>query len=246
MEWFGERLREAASACLLLTRLPVWRLRLDPPRDNAASVWAYPLAGALAGAIGALVFASAHALGIAALPAAALTLAAQLLVTGGLHEDGLADLADGFGGGQSRERKLEIMRDSRVGSYGALALVMSTLLRATAIAATERPVLWLIVAGTLSRAAMLALLATTPAARNDGLAAALRSPPRAAVLTGLAIAAGSALFLPHFLLAITVCAVVTLALRELAHRQIGGQTGDVLGACAVLNECALLTLSTIS
>ncbi len=243
MSWVPNRLRELAAACMLLTRLPIWRLHTTPPANPRTAVWAYPLVGALIGLIGAVVFGVLHQLGVPALPTAALSLTAQLLATGALHEDGLADMADGFGGGADRSRKLEIMRDSRIGAYGTLALVLSTILRITALAVTAHPLLWLIVIGAMSRAAMLGLLATTPPARRDGIAAALRSLPRVAVGFAMAMAVMAGLLLPYGLLAMALCVGVTFGLRWLTLRQIEGQTGDVLGACAVLSECALWCLA---
>ena len=228
---------------MLLTRLPVWRLKLAMPRSQTASVWAYPVVGALVGLIGAGVWALCHVAGLHAWPSAVITLVAQLLTTGALHEDGLADLADGFGGGRDRQRKLEIMRDSNIGSYGALALTLSSLLRISAIAGLADPTLWLIAAGALSRTAMLALLATTKPARRDGIAATLRDLPKPSVLIGLALGLALASTLPYPMLAIAFCGTVSFALRWLTLRQIDGQTGDVLGACAVLAECAIWSIA---
>lgn len=234
-----EFLRQFIAACMLLTRLPVYRLNLALPRSHTAEVWAYPLVGAVVGGIGAAVFCLTRFAGIADLPAALLTVTAQMLVTGALHEDGLADLLDGFGGGSDRRRKLEIMRDSRIGAYGTLGLIISTGIRVTALAAVAHPVIWLIVIGAMSRSAMLGLLATTKPARRDGIAASLRDAPKLAVAVGLAIGVASALISPHPILAFGVSAAVTVWLRWLSLRQIDGQTGDVLGACAVLSECAI-------
>jgi adenosylcobinamide-GDP ribazoletransferase len=97
--------------------------------------------GALVGACGALAYWGAAAVGLPPFVAGVLAVAATLLVTGALHEDGLADTADGFGAGVTRERKLEIMRDSRIGTYGVAALVLSILLRAGAVASLVEPVL---------------------------------------------------------------------------------------------------------
>ncbi|MDZ7905514.1 MAG: adenosylcobinamide-GDP ribazoletransferase [Cypionkella sp.] len=123
-------------ALMLLTRLPAGHLAQagDPP-PLARAVWAYPIVGALVGAMGAGVLVGAATLGLAPSIAATLALAVCILATGGLHEDGLADVADGFGGGQDRARKLEIMRDSRIGSYGTLALILSLALRVQILAA---------------------------------------------------------------------------------------------------------------
>ncbi len=90
------------------------------------------------GLIGAVVYVLAHRAGLPAWPAAALSVAATLFATGCLHEDGLADTADGFGGGKTREQKLDIMRDSRIGTYGVCALALSLLIRVSALASLLR------------------------------------------------------------------------------------------------------------
>jgi adenosylcobinamide-GDP ribazoletransferase len=241
------RLREFAAALMLLTRLPIWRLQWEMPIRPSDALWAYPLVGTLVGAIGAAIFALCRHVG--PLPAAVLTVAVQVLIIGAMHEDGLADMADGFGGGTGRERKLEIMRDSRVGSYGALALCLLTLLRVSALAQATQPWVALIVAATLSRTAMLAVLATTPAARRDGLAAALADFNRAPVLAGGAIALLVALAMLPLASVVAACALalaIAALIRWLALRQIGGQTGDVLGGVCALTEAALLLLLSAS
>ncbi|MBF0335337.1 MAG: adenosylcobinamide-GDP ribazoletransferase, partial [Alphaproteobacteria bacterium] len=120
-------------AAVFLTRLPLPHLR-DPARPLAACMWAFPLVGAVLGLTAGACFAGLASL-LPPLPAALVALALLVLATGGLHEDGLADLADGFGGGRDRDHRLEIMRDSRTGSYGALAVGFSLALRAAALAA---------------------------------------------------------------------------------------------------------------
>lgn len=243
-----ERLRELVSALMLLTRLPVWRLHLPMPAQPSRAVWAYPLVGALIGAAGAAVFAAASHAALAPWVAALLALCTQMLLTGALHEDGLADMADGFGGGRDAARKLEIMRDSRVGSYGVLALIMAVALRAASLAASAAPAkaaASLIVAGTLGRAAMLAVLATAKPARADGLAASLARPPITATASGLAIALVASCGMLGAHRAILACGAALLGallIRWLTLRQIGGQTGDVLGACAVMVETLVLLL----
>ncbi|HEY0836205.1 MAG TPA: adenosylcobinamide-GDP ribazoletransferase, partial [Azospirillum sp.] len=132
-------LDEIALATVFMTRLPI-RLRLDPEVDlHARSMGWFPLVGAGVGLLAGGVYALTVWLNLPPTAAALLALAASAWVTGALHEDGLADVADGFGGGRSRERKLEIMRDSRVGSYGVLAVVFSVGLRASALAALADP-----------------------------------------------------------------------------------------------------------
>lgn len=228
----------------LLTRLPVAHL----PAAAAPGIWAYPVVGLGVGALGAAAYWAGHALRLPPLVAALWSLAAMTLATGGLHEDGLADTADGFGGGATRARKLEIMRDSRIGSFGALALVLSIAIRAASLAAladTARVAPALIAAGALGRAAMLVPVVLLPPARADGLAAGLGKVPHPQAALGgtLAVAASFAL-LPAMPAAVAVLAAlaVGLGMAALAWRQVEGHTGDVLGATEMLAECAILSV----
>lgn len=233
---------------MLLTRAPAgWLIGHEAP-DPARCLWAYPLVGGCVGAAGTGVFALCR---WAAMPpglAAIWALATLIAVTGALHEDGLADVADGFGGGATPERKLAIMRDSRIGSYGALALILSTAIRGAAIAALATPGLVasaLIAAGALSRAGMVVPVLLLRPARGDGLGATLGGAPAGPALAGLALAgAVSAALLPAGSAAavVTVAVLVALGAAGLARAQIGGFTGDVLGACCVAVECAVLTV----
>jgi cobalamin synthase len=122
-------IEELTAAAIFLTRLPI-RFDGDMPADlhGRALGW-YPAIGALIGLGGALVYAAGTTAGLTSMVAALLTLGVQIAVTGALHEDGLADVADGFGGGRDKIAKLAIMRDSRLGSYGVLALIFSVGLR---------------------------------------------------------------------------------------------------------------------
>src|SRR5207237_336605 len=105
----------------------------------ARATWAFPLAGALVGTVGGLLYWFAHRLGVPPFPAAGLALIGTLALTGALHEDGLADTVDGFGGGKDGEAKLAIMRDSRIGAYGTCALIVSIILRWSAVATIAQP-----------------------------------------------------------------------------------------------------------
>lgn len=232
----------------LLTRLPVgWLAPRGSPFRPGRAAWTYPLAGLAVGAVSGCAFWSARRLGVPPLLAAGWTVAAAALFTGGLHEDGLADAVDGLGGGRTRDRRLEIMRDSRIGSYGALALALSLAIRVAAISAlpTERAWAGLLLVGALSRTAMLPVLALLPPARPDGLGRLAGRVPPSASAAGFAVAAGVALScLPPVAAAtaLAAAALAGMAVAALAWRRIGGQTGDVLGACCVLAECVLLTL----
>ncbi len=228
------------GALQLLTRLPVGRL---PAAEGGA--WAWPVVGMLLGAIAGGVDWAARLLGCPPALAAAWTLAAQVLLTGGLHEDGLADTADGFGGGATAARKLDIMRDSRIGSFGALALVLSLAVRGTAIAGIAAPGVALIVAGALGRAAMVLARLSSPPARPDGMAARLPAPRAGTSAVALGLAAVCALVLVPARMAallLAATAAISLGMARLAVRQVGGHTGDVLGAVEVATECVVLSL----
>jgi adenosylcobinamide-GDP ribazoletransferase len=245
-------MRELAAALTLLTRLPAWRLahgKTEVP--IARTVWAFPLVGMVVGGLGGAAFALCAACGMPAALGAVWALGAMLLVTGALHEDGLADTADGFGGGGTRERKLDIMRDSRIGVFGAAGLMVTLGARGVAIATIAHPAAVaaaLAAAGALGRACVLLLVITIRPARPDGLASALgrREPTR--LVAGFAIAIVIALVLLPAFTAIRSAAgavAVSLALGWLAQRQVGGYSGDVLGAVSVLAETVALSLLTI-
>ncbi len=247
------RWSEARLALMLLTRLPAGRLAEPVPTLSAAR-WAYPLVGLLTGTLAWAVFNGALVLGAGPLAAAILALGASVLVTGGLHHDGLADFADGIGGGRDRAHCLEIMRDSRIGSYGVLVLIFAVGLGASALARFHdgAPVVVFLLTGLVSRGAMLLVLDLLPSARSDGLGRQASGPAdRTAWVPGLgAVAAVVMLFGPgHWavaLAALAVMAVVAGLVGWLAHRRIGGQTGDVLGAVQLASETAgLLVLSTL-
>ncbi len=230
------------SAFALLSRLPVPG---HAPR-GAASAWAWPLVGAVLGGIAALAAAAALWLGLTAGVAAALVLALGAALTGALHEDGLADSADGLFGGWTRERRLEIMKDPRTGSFGVLALVLVTLVRwsaLTSVLATGS--LWALVAvGALSRAPMAGIMAALPNARGAGLSHATGRPSARGALIGAALAVACAfLFAGWAALPMALAAgAVALGLALVARARIGGQTGDILGAAQQLAEAAALAV----
>ncbi|HQY43248.1 MAG TPA: adenosylcobinamide-GDP ribazoletransferase [Paracoccaceae bacterium] len=233
-------LGELRMGFLILTRLPVGSLAGDVP-TMGASAWGWPVVGLVVGGISALIWWLALAIGLPPLPAAVLAVLAGTLATGGLHEDGLADLADGFGGGKDKTRRLEIMRDSRIGSYGALGIGFSLLLRVGALAGLGAcdGALALIALGAASRAMMPAALHLMPAAREDGLGRAAGGVGQRPALLALAIGF-AALWLtgPAALATAAAMVVAAIGLGWLALRRIGGQTGDVLGAMQQVAELA--------
>ena len=215
-------------------------------RPLASAARAFPLVGAGLGLGAGAVYAAAVGLGLAPTLAAVCALAALVLATGALHEDGLSDTADGFGGGASRDDKLAIMRDSRIGSYGVIAVTFSLIARIAALAALADPALAvaaLAAAGAASRAALPAVMLALPPARRDGLGADAGRPGRRDVALGGALAlivALVALDAGPAVAALAVGALAALAMALLARRQIGGHTGDVLGAVQQTAEVAML------
>jgi adenosylcobinamide-GDP ribazoletransferase len=247
--WLEERTEELKAAIVFCTRLPLLRATPTPGGALAKAAWAFPLAGLLVGLIGAIIYVFAHRAGLPPWLAAALAVAATLLATGCLHEDGLADTADGFGGGKSREQKLDIMRDSRIGTYGVCALAISLLLRVGALASLPNAhlVVWALIAShAASRATMPVLMMLLPPARSDGLSFEAGRPPSesvaAAAVIGFLVLA-IALHISHGLLALFFLGVIVALMAWLASRQIAGQTGDVMGALEQVSEIAILLVA---
>jgi adenosylcobinamide-GDP ribazoletransferase len=241
--------RDIKTSVAFLTRLPISRTASDGGADLAQASWAFPIAGIVVGLIGALTYVLTHKFGLRPWPYAALSLAATFIVTGCLHEDGLADTADGFGGGATRERKLEIMRDSRIGTYGVCTLTLSILLRAGALASLVDPlivVFALIAAHGAARATLPFLMALVPPARGDGLSHAAGKPAQGRLL--IAGALGIIILglflgpLPGLIALILLAAAVGL-MAWLCSAQICGQTGDVLGALEQVGEIVILLVA---
>ncbi len=245
---FGGLFIDLATAIAFYTRLP---LRPAAPVDDAAlarASWCAPLVGALIGALAGLAYWIAYRLNLPPLVCATLAVAAGMLLTGCLHEDGLADTADGLGG-DTRERALDIMRDGRIGVFGACALIVCLALRIGAIADLPRAALvaWALVgAHAMARATLPVVMRLVRPARTDGLSAAAGAPSR----EGAAVAAliGIALLLIAFgfknaVIALVLVLIGTAVTAGLARRKIGGQTGDVLGAIEQVSETLVLLVT---
>src|SRR5689334_5986270 len=247
--WLEDRTEEFKASLAFSTRLPLLPAMSQTAKAVANAAWAFPVAGLVVGLIGALVYVLAHRLGLPAWPAAALSVAATLVVTGALHEDGLADTADGFGGGDTRQSKLDIMRDSRTGAYGVCALVLSLLLRIGALAsfADAAALVWALLAShCAARAAMVILMWLLPPARSDGLSHDAGSPAGESAAVAATIALVVLLFCLHPLhgvIAALALLVAVALLAWLAMRQIDGQTGDVLGATEQVGEIVILLVA---
>lgn len=239
---------ELGLALAFLTRLP-WPGTLPADRRLMDAAWAFPAAGVAVGLVAALGWWTADGLGLPATVAAIVAVAASALATGALHEDGLADVADGFGGGRDAEAKRRIMRDSHIGSYGVLALLLVTAGKLAALAAlpdVETAAVALVAAHALARAAIPALAWWLKPAAADGSGRAAGRPDAAGALWAAAIGTGVALaVLPGGigLAAALAAAAAAIAVGWLARRQIGGVTGDVLGAAEQAGEVAVLLVA---
>jgi adenosylcobinamide-GDP ribazoletransferase len=233
-------------ALSFLTIVPAGRLDAAAPGTawlSRAAPW-FPLAGALVGGVAAAVVAAAAAAGLAAPVAGALAIAAAIVVTRGLHEDGLADTADGLGVHGTRERRLAAMRDSAVGAHGALAIAGALLLAALALAGLDAAdaARALIAAHVLARTAMIVAAAVLPAARSGGLGGGLVVTASSAVLTAALGAAGVLLACGpgDGAVALGAGTAVLVAALAVQARTFGGRTGDTLGATGKLVEIAVL------
>ena len=241
-------MRGASAALAFLTRVPVGRAVAFDGADVARGVWAFPLVGALVGlGAGAVVVLADRAL--SPFVAAALGVAFAVAVTGAFHVDALADTCDALGA-HTRERALEIMRDSRIGSFGAAAVALDLLVKTAAVAelaGDDRALGALVAAGALSRAASPPLAALLPYARAEGGPGSVLSGrvthagAAAAVVLGTAIAI--AVFgLDGAILAGAV-AVATVVLGAFFVHRFGGVTGDTLGAATEVGETLALVVA---
>lgn len=235
-------------ALAFMTRLPV-----PAPHDAgsaafARATWAWPLVGALVGGVGGLVLWGASNFYLHPLACGLLALAVQAMLTGALHEDGLADTADGLGPA-SRAKRLEVLRDSRVGSYGVLALVFSVGLRASLLTSLAGPgyaALALIASGSWSRALLPLTMSLFDPARADGLGKEAGRPPRLSIAVALGTGGLICVLLLYtglglgLLWVLGLSAAVALLVPLAAKRVFGGYTGDTLGAQQQLAEIAFL------
>jgi adenosylcobinamide-GDP ribazoletransferase len=242
---------DLAMGLRFYSRAPLpWLPHEVPQLDRMAP--ALPFASLLIGLPPALLLAILTLIGLPSTFAAGLAVAALLVITGAMAEDGLADAADGLFGGATPARRLEIMRDSRHGTYGVLALALLVVLRVVALgtAAALHPIgaigLW-VGAMVIARSGSLWLSVSLPPARVDGLSAAMGGVRRTSFAVGGAIAAAIAtiLALPlagllGVVVALVLVAGTVLGWTALCQRLVGGQTGDLIGALqALLELCAL-------
>ncbi len=243
--WFDDLL----FAIIFLTRVPVPAGSAAKTKPLATAMRTFPVAGAMIGLVGGLTFLLASFLGAPGPLCGFIAMFALVILTGCLHEDGFADIADGFGGGYERQRKMDIMRDSRVGTYGGAALVLSLLIRGTAAGSLEPldALAAMVAAAALGRGLIPISMTLNLSARSDGVGASSGYPTEGSMWTSILLAlliALVALGPAHGLLCFAVGAIGVCLLAIIAKRQIGGYTGDVLGAGAQLVD--ILVMITVA
>ncbi|KUJ85756.1 cobalamin synthase [Ruegeria marisrubri] len=231
-------------ALVLLTRLPLPRLPDGTFARQARAAWAFPLAGLAVATVACVVGWLGLQAGIPTWACAALVVATLIATTGAMHEDGLADTVDGFWGGFTPERRLEIMKDSHIGTYGVLALILSQMLRISAIGALAAAgALWVVLAAAIwSRALMPVTMAALPNPRGSGLSHRVGTPDVTTCAAGLALALVLVALLAGTAGAVSAlfAALAAICLGAVAKAKIGGQTGDVLGATQQVGEITFL------
>lgn len=238
--------RDLALALEFLTRLPITLRGYSDAAERTRALRAYPLAGLLIGLAGGAIYALAVWLSLPPLVSALLALATMMKLTGALHEDGLADMSDALGAPVERARRLEIMRDSRIGTAGALALIVTVAVKAASLAElaeVEEVVAALIIAAAASRAVLsLAAYFTTPA-RSDGLGAAMGEPSAGVVLWACGLALLISLLFSSFgftFALLGLIALYCLVFLIVVRKVFGGYTGDTMGALQQTVEVLVL------
>ncbi len=234
-------LSDISAALSLLTRLPLPVDHELAAKRAAYATWAYPLVGAILGLIAGIIGCLLYWFGTPSSIAALVALISLVMLSGGLHEDGLADCADGFGGAFDKSRRLEIMKDSRIGAFGAIALILFLIGRAETMDAliANSFIPALIAVGAASRLPMALAMYAMPNARGSGLASTVGKPPETsliiAIITTLALCFIMIGWSGIFIFGWAMIAAILMGI--IAHRSIGGYTGDVLGA---MQQCAEL------
>jgi len=244
-------LKDVYASVLFLTRLPAPSWPAAASRQLAHSMWAFPVAGISVGVIAGAGFAIAEALGLPLFIAGLVAIAALIMVTGALHEDGLADTADGIGGGHDAQSRLEIMSDSRIGTYGAIALIVSVAGRAALLATIAQPLFVLgalVAAATISRAALPLAMALDAPAKTSGLGKDAGKPD--GMIWGLAVLLGvvaAAMAAPAgWLICVIAALLAALVTGWFCRARLGGYTGDTLGAAQQMAEVVALAAITAS
>ena len=231
-----------------LTRIPISKDLLFE-RSLMDAAWSFPLIGGLVGFLGGMVALLLSYFNISPIIISFLTIGAIILLTGGLHEEGLADTADGFGINKNPEDKINIMRDSQIGVYGTLALIIAISVKAVALSEliNKDPffacVIALIVSGALSRSTIVGIAFFIEKASETGLASFAGKPKANGAGMCFLISILFCIFLlplTKVLAAIFLSIVTTVVIGFLSKKQINGYTGDILGTTQILSETAIL------
>ena len=242
---------DCAAALLLLSRIPVtWhRFPDERPPNFTSALWAFPLVGLVVGAAGGAVLLTTSSLGLPPLVASVLALVVMALLTGAMHEDGLADMADGFGGGRDTDSIMRIMHDSRIGAYGVLALILATALRLSLLAlcidtlSGWNLVGFMALIGAASRFQPVLQLAVFPPSPHASLAALTGRPGTGRLIAALVSWLPAMIWLfgavSTAAIILPACAL-SLWIGQAATRKVAGLTGDVMGATTIIAELIML------
>ena len=250
--FFTAKYAQCQLAISFLTRLPVANIAQPLPQLHQC-FWAFSAVGMVIGGLVYGIFACLIIAGVPAMMSSFAAIGSGVLLTGALHEDGFADMLDGFGGGQDAHAKLVIMKDSHIGSYAVIGLIIVIGIKASSLGAVgvtlPLAVSVMVIAGA-SRFFMISLLTVMPPARPDGLghhhAAGASARTLTTVLPSLLVVLAVSFFAPAYvLLIIGTMAVITALTGWLAYRQIGGQTGDICGAVQLISETLGLAMLAV-
>ena len=246
--------RDSMRALGFLSRLPIHaKWFVDDDGLLSTTCRAFPIAGAITTLPAILALVIVSFVQLPPLLGALISVSTMIITCGALHEDGFADVADGFFGGKSKEQRLEIMKDSRIGTYGALALLMSFSIRVVALAAIYQSsaisaALALVAAAAVSRGALVWHWSELESVRPGGTSDKVGSPSEDAATFALTSAIGIGLIcsllsrgITPAIFAFALTIMITSLFKRLTADKIGGQTGDTLGASAVLAEIVFLT-----
>lgn len=236
-------MRSFLAAIMMFTRLPLWRFVQVDKKYYSNVLLYWPLVGFITGFTTWAILYIVSTIGWADLPACILAIAARLLLTGALHEDGLADFFDGFGGGINKERILAIMKDSHIGSYGTIGLIVYFFLYASFLYSLPTNALAGIIIGAdvLSKFATAFMINTLDYARTEETSKTkvLYNPISLHKFMLMAVICIIPLyFLSTNFWAVIPMILITIGLRYYFKRKIGGYTGDCCGASVLLAEQA--------
>ena len=245
---FSKCLEDILLALTFFTRIPI-HFTVKYHRTLMQACWCFPLIGASIGLVGGTFLYLLLIIQIPVAISAVITICFIIVLTGALHEDGLADTVDGLGGGEDKKSKIEKMRDSRIGSYGVLAILLLTLIKLNAIIslATEKPyeiaILSIICAHSLSRFSIIVIPYFSIPASNEGLARYAGKPATLGFIGSFLLTSILILILLPFdqaILSAVLAILVAGAVGLLANFQIKGYTGDILGAAQQVSEVTVL------